>query len=227
MVQSKFNPIFFHMDPNVKSNGQSKNKPMQFGVFGNYKGKPQTETKTVIRKIEKPKYIPSECDEIVKPLEKEIDELNKNKMLLMGELDKLNKKYPELENKLETIINNIQANASMHVNVQKEYFLCKEVVKYRTKLVKEKSTLELENFILKRKIKEFKAKVEKELLKQNKARSNEKNKNNTKNKKDTKSVKKEPKKDCPKGTVVNPITGICITIGKATYKKLVKEGIIE
>lgn len=213
MVQSIFGPIF----PNAKSNSQSKKNPMQFGVFGNYKGKPQTVT--VIRKIEKPKYIPSECDEIVKPLEKEIDELNKNKMSLMGELDKLNKKYPELENKLDTIINNIQANASMYVDIKSEYFLCKEVARYRTELVKEKNTLKLENVILKRKIKEFKKKVETKILKQNKSQSNEKNKNRIESKKDTKSVKK--------GTVVNPITGRRIIIGKDTYKKLVKEGIIK
>lgn len=43
-----------------------------------------------------------------------------------------------------------------------------------------------------------------------------------------KKPEKKPKKDCKKkDKVVNPITGICITIGKATYKKLVKEGLID
>jgi len=55
----------------------------------------------------------------------------------------------------------------------------------------------------------------------------EKKNKNKKDTKDTKLVKKEPKKECPKGKVVNPITGMYITIGKATYKKLVKEGIIK
>lgn len=66
--------------------------------------------------------------------------------------------------------------------------------------------------------------------KQRKSTANGKKPDNTKNGSIVvkESKEKKPKKDCKKkDKVVNPITGICITIGKATYKKLVKEGLID